>query len=178
MTGAREPTDTEAGFHGAGLRVPFSGGRSEGPAGLRPSARRRLVRLLVLKAAADLLLVCALAAGFYYASLRHTLRGALEHADAGVVRGWVLDESRPDRRVEVQLYLDGRFVASTLADRTRESSDNDGGRGFVFRLGPQPPGEHEARVYALHAPAEGRRHTLQQLGRPFRFVSESEGGSR
>ena len=172
----REPTDTEAGDETPGLRVSVSARGDTRAAALGPDARRRLVNLLLGKAALDLLFVCALAAGFHYAAFRPSFRGALDHADARSVRGWVVDRSEPGRRVEVQLYLDGRFVASAVADRPREGSAQEGGHGFVFRLDPPPPGEHEARVYALHAPAEGRRHTLQQLGSPVRFVSAAEGG--
>lgn len=170
MTFARQPTDTEAGLERAGLRVSVSA------EGLRPNARARLVNLLLAKAAFDLLFVCALAAAFYYAAFRPTLRGSLDHADAESVRGWVVDKSEPSRRVEVQLYLDGQLAGAGLADRPRPDVSarglaEDDRHGFVFELGTLPPGEHEARVYALHTSAAGRRRTLQQIGGAIRFES-------
>jgi hypothetical protein len=187
---ARLPTDTEAGPELAGLRVSVSGESEEGAGAEeageasarrpRPTARRRLVRLLVAKAVVDLLFVCALAAGVHHAAFRPTFRGALESADAAGVRGWVVDESGPGRRVEVQLYLDGRLAAATVADRplaegTAASEAGDGRQAFVFELRPPPPGEHEARVYALNTSADGRRRTLQQIGNATVFVVKGEG---
>jgi hypothetical protein len=154
---ARQPTDTGAGPHGAGPRVSVWGDR--------PAARGRLVTLLAAKAVVDLLFVCALAAGVHRAAFPPTFDGAVEQADAAVVRGWVVDESDPGRRVEVQLYLDGRPVAAAVTE----------GRAFTFELGPQPPGEHEARVYALHPSPDGRRRALRQIGDAAKFVVRQEG---
>lgn len=193
---AREPTDTEAGDATPGLRVSVSGrtggAGAEGPqgggvaAGLRPGARPRLVNLLLGKAALDLLFVCALAAGFHYAAFRPSFRGALDHADAQGVRGWVVDKSEPGRRVEVQLYLNGSFAAAATADEPRPDVyaagfAPDERHGFVFPLGPRPAGEYEARVYAVRESGAGRRRTLQQIGHPARFRagdSSTAGGSR
>ncbi|MDQ3805142.1 MAG: hypothetical protein M3416_15105 [Acidobacteriota bacterium] len=173
---ARKPNDTGAGPQEPGPRVSVSAHDEGGPAGSLPTtARGRLVNLLLAKAAADLLFVCALAAGFHYAAFRPSFRGSLDHADARSVRGWVLDKAEPGRRVEVQLYLDGRLAASGEASEPRpdvaaEGYAPDERHGFVFLLGPQPPGEHEARVYAVHASAGGRRRTLQQIGHAMKFV--------
>jgi hypothetical protein len=149
---------------------------------LGPPARRRLTNVLLAKAAVDLLFVCALVAGFYYAAFRPSFRGSLDHADASGVRGWVVDKSEPGRRVEVQLYLDGRFAAAAEASAPRpdvaaKGFAPDERHGFDFRLGPLPPGEHEARVYAVHASA-GRRRTLQQIGNAAKFVTREEDSSR
>lgn len=173
---ARKPEDTGAGTQEPGPRVAVSGGGGAGGAGLlSPRARRRLVNLLLAKAAVDLLFVCALAAGSHYAAFRPSFRGSLDRADAEGVRGWVLDRAEPGRRVEVQLYLDGRLAASAEASEPRpdvaaRGYARDDRHGFVFRLGALPPGEHEARVYAVHASAGGRRRTLQQIGHAARFV--------
>jgi hypothetical protein len=196
---ARKPNaDTEAGSDTPGLRVSVSDAAVEGRAPaldedggaatldeegrvvtLRPAARRRLFNLLLAKAAVDLIFVCALAAGFYYAAFRPSFRGSLDHADAQSVRGWVVDKRDPGRRVEVQLYVDGRLAAAGEADAPRpdvaaEGYAEDERHGFVFPLEALPPGEHEARVYAVHASAAGSRRTLQQIGRATRFVVKDE----
>jgi hypothetical protein len=174
---ARKPKDTGAGPEEPGPRVSVSEqAAAAGAAALSHGARRRLVNVLLAKAAVDLVFVCALAAGFHYAAFRPSFRGSLDHADAQSVRGWVMDRSEPGRRVEVQLYLDGRLAASAEASEPRPDVAASGlapgeGYGFVFRLGPQTPGEHEARVYAVHASAGGRRRTLQQIGPAMKFVA-------
>lgn len=168
-TGPRRAAEQAADSRAAPLAEEARAGRP------RPEAQRRLVHLLLAKAALDLLFVCALATGFYYVAFRPTLRGSLDHADAHSVRGWVVDKRDLGRRVEVQLYIDGRHAASAAADAPRPDVSAKGfaadeRHGFVFILGELPPGEHEARVYAAHESAGGRRRTLQQIGRTMRFV--------
>ena len=177
---ARKQKDTGAGAEEPGPRVSVAGhGEGARAPALTHRARRRLVNLLLAKAAVDLLFVCALAAGFYYAAFRPSFRGSLDHADARSVRGWVMDKAEPERRVEVQLYLDGRLAASAEASEPRPDVAASGlapgaGYGFVFPLGPQAPGEHEARVYAVHVSGGGRRRTLQQIGPTRRFTVEKQ----
>lgn len=137
-------------------------------------ARRRLVHLLVGKSVLETVFVAALAVAFYAAAFHPGFRGSLDLADARTVEGWVVDAARPDSRVEVQLYLDGRFAASGFADQPRTDvlaagRAADERHGFRFRVNVTEPGEHEARVYAVHASAAGARRTLQQIGRPLRF---------
>jgi hypothetical protein len=158
---AREPTDAEAETDAPGLRVPFP-------------ARRRLALAVGVKLTLDLLFVCALALYAYADTFRNTFDGALERADARGVSGWAVDESRPSAAVEVQLFVDGRFVAAGLADRPRPDVDSgrvskDAGRGFAFEFDPPLEGAHEARVYAVRAGRGGTRLTLQLIGAPRAF---------
>ncbi|HEX8119242.1 MAG TPA: hypothetical protein VF521_18330 [Pyrinomonadaceae bacterium] len=125
-----------------------------------------------------------LAAGAYavwveYTSFPPHFRGFGEVTRAGEVAGWAVDASRPGARVEVELYVDGRFVAHGAAALPRpdvvaagRASDPD--CGYRFPLPPLPAGAHEARVYALHAPGAERR-TLKQLGDPLRFATGADG---
>lgn len=139
-----------------------------------PSARRALVHLLVGKSVLEALLVAALAVAFYAVAFKPSFRGALDLAHPRSVEGWVVDASRPASHVEVQLYIDGRFVASGLANEPRPDV-RDAGRapdelhGFRFRVNVTEPGEHEARVYAVHTSGGGTRRTLQQIGHALRF---------
>lgn len=168
--GALRQTDTEAGDIHPGLRVSTLGV----PRALSPAQRKTLTNFLLFKSVAEALLVTALAVGFYYDAFNPFFRGTIDVVNAGQVAGWAVDESRPAARVEVQLYVDGRFVASQLADQPRPdvlaaNRATDERHGFVFNLPPQTAGEHEARVYTVHASGDGVRRTLQLIGRPVGF---------
>ncbi|HEX8499605.1 MAG TPA: hypothetical protein VF659_03365 [Pyrinomonadaceae bacterium] len=158
---AREQEDTETEAPGHGLRVPFSG-----------EARARLARLVAVKLALDLLFVGAFALYTHAVTYRAGFAGELEHADGRGARGWVADLERPGEPVEVQLFENGRFVASTVADELRPDAEagaapgGRGRRGFTFTFGRDLYGEHEIRVYAVRAGRGGARRTLQQIGRP------------
>ena len=142
----------------------------------------RLGRLQIAFAA----LAClTLSAGAYavwteYASFPPHLRGFGEVTRAGEVAGWAVDASRPGARVEVQLYVDGRFAAHGVASLPRPDVVAAGRAadehcGFRFALPPLPAGEHEARVYALHAPGAAGLRTLKQLGDTLRFKTDAGG---
>jgi hypothetical protein len=164
----REQTNTETDAEGHGLRVPFSA-----PAKSRMTpARRALAAAVAAKLTLDLLFVCALAVYSQAVSFRADFVGALEYADGRVARGWVSDNARPGSAVELQLYVDGHFAAAGVADipSAEGSATNDGRRGFEFGLVQLPPGEHEARVYAVRTSRGGARRTLRQIGDPLRFV--------
>ena len=163
-----EHKDTEPRSTEPGLRVPFNatGEASDEP---RARARRaRLMKLLLAKLTLDVLFVAALAVYTHADAFRPFYSGSLDYADSRSVRGWVVDRSEPSAAVEVQLYVDGRFIADALADEPRPDVSEKGfaqdeHHGFVFRVEATQPGEHEARVYAVHASHGGaRRFTSQQ----------------
>ena len=146
-----------------------------------PAARTRLAHLLIAKSIAEALFIGALAVGFYYFAFNPHFRGSVDEASARGVSGWVVDESQPALRVEVQLYLDGKFVASRLADEVRPDiyaagRAADERHGFTFPLEVRAGGEHEARVYAVHASGGEVRRTLQLVGRAMRFHITPESG--
>lgn len=135
-------------------------------------------------------LVCVTAAaGAYvvwveYGSFPPHFRGFGEVTRKGEVAGWAVNAARPGARVEVELYVDGRFVAHGLATLARpdvvaagRATDPD--CGYRFPLPTLAAGTHEARVYALHAPGGAAdRRTLKQLGDPLRFDTDGEGRVR
>jgi hypothetical protein len=169
--------NTETGAEGPGLRVPFSAHAPDATSAhvLNTTARRRLATVVVAKLTLDLLFVGALAVYTHAVAFHPAFSGTLDYADGRSVRGWVVDRAQPDAAVEVQLYVDGRFVAAGFADEPRPDVSAKGfapdeRHGFVFKLEPALYGEHEARVYAVHASGGGARRTLQQIGSPLRFV--------
>ena len=143
---------------------------------LTAAGGRRLSRALIAKSLAEALFVAALFVAFSYAHFHPQFRGVVDVADARTVEGWAVDESEPGRQVEVQLFIDGQFVAQARADRPRpdvlaagRSASAD--HGFRFETPPLPAreSEYEARVYALHAAGGGERRTLNQIGKALRF---------
>jgi hypothetical protein len=136
--------------------------------------RARLTHFLIAKSVIETLFVGALAIGFYLTAFNPYFRGTLDYADARRVAGWVVDQADPRARVEVQLYIDGRFAGNRLADVSRPDVKaagraEDDAHGFIFDTPHLPAGQHEARVYAVHTSGEEQRRTLQLVGKPLAF---------
>ena len=143
-----------------------------------PTEYARLTNFLIAKSILEALLVGALAVAFYLTAFNPFFRGALDEATTHQIYGWVVDESSPEKRVEVQLYIDGNFAATTTAnlprpDVLRAGRAEDELHGFSFTTPLLAPGEHEARVYAVYASGDDTRRTLHQIGFTRKFVIES-----
>lgn len=147
---------------------------------IAPQSAARLTNFLIAKSIIEVLFVCTLAVGFYLTAFTPFFRGSLDAADARQIAGWVVNQAKPQSRVEVQLYIDGRFAGNSTADISRPDVKaagraEDESHGFVFDTPPLPVGEHEARVYAVHESGRGQRRTLQLVGKPLVFsVAASE----
>jgi hypothetical protein len=138
-------------------------------------SRTTFVQLLVGKSICEALVVIAVAAGLYLTTTNSALRGSLDHADAHTISGWAIDDNNPARRVELQLFIDDKFVEQKSAnqlrpDVPRANTAADDWHGFVFQTPQLTAGDHEARVYSLYGRASGRR-TLQIIGNPISFRS-------
>ena len=134
----------------------------------------KLVQLLIGKSVLEALLITGVSVAFYFATTNPNIRGWLDQADDKVVSGWAVDESTPPERVELQLFIDGKFIDDRLAAEFRPdvhaaNRADDDWHGFVFKSPPLQSGEHEARVYAMHVSGRGVRRTLQLIGKPLRF---------
>ncbi len=141
-------------------------------------SRATLIHILLGKSVAEALLVTVIAAAFYLTTTNPNLRGWLDQADAQTISGWAADEENPGRRVEVQLFVDDKFVEQRLAADFRPDVHQakravDDFHGFVFTTPTLAQGEHEARVYVLHRGAADARRTLQIIGKPLRFRVET-----
>jgi hypothetical protein len=154
-------------------RINLSKHRADGPFEVS-----RLTNILIAKSILEALFVGALAVGFYLTTFNPFFRGALDEATAQHVYGWALDEAAPARHVEVQLYIDGRFVGTTTANLPRPDvlaagRAADEPHGFEFKTPPLAAGEHEARVYAVFAGRDESRRTLHQIGVARKFAVAS-----
>src|SRR6266851_623479 len=126
----------------------------------------KLIHLLIAKSIAEALLITGVLVGFYFVTTNPYLRGWLDRADRQSVSGWAVNEANLASRVEVQLYIDDKFVDDRSAAEFRPDVHEakratDDWHGFVFKTPPLQAGEHEARVYAVHTRGDGARRTLQ-----------------
>jgi len=141
---------------------------------MKPRSSARLIQLLIGKSVIEALLITLVSIGFYLATTNPNIRGWLDQADRKIVSGWVVDDSSASTQVEVQLFIDNRFVENRAAAASRPDLVGaervaDEWHGFVFATPPLTPGEHEARVYAVHRGLSTSRVTLQLIGKPVRF---------
>ena len=140
---------------------------------MKPS-RAQLVNLLIGKSILETIFVGVLAVIVWAKAFPPTFHGWGEALhDRPAVAGWAVNNAAPYDRVEVQLFIDGKFYATQLAqlarpDVVKTGWAKDEWHGYNFALNDVAAGKHEARVYALHR--SGDRVTLQLLGDPIRLV--------
>ena len=141
-----------------------------------------LAQFLIGKSILETLLVGALAVFTFINILPPYFHGWGEVTDAGI-SGWVVNDASPWERVEVQLFVGGRFAAAAVANQPRPdvlaagwSKDQWHGYTFLFSsLAPLPRGFQEARVYALHDSGAGLRKSLQLVGNPLPVFVDAAG---
>lgn len=134
---------------------------------------KKLVNLLLAKSILETIFVGTIAVVVYVKLFPPTFHGWGEAVvESQSISGWVVDDADPWRRVEVQLFVDGKFVDTQVAQLSRPDVvvagwAKDEWHGYTFVLSGLSEGAHEAKVYALHQ--SGNRYTLQMLGEPIRF---------
>ena len=142
---------------------------------------KKLVNLLIAKSILDTVLVGTVAVGAYMNAFPPHFHGWGEAVTATqTISGWVVTDDDPWRRVEVQLFVDGKLVATQVAhhsrpDVVRAGWAKDEWHGYNFVVTGLSAGMHEARVYALHPSRSGARYSLQMLGDPIRFEVNADG---
>ncbi len=141
----------------------------------------KLVNLLIGKSIVETVLVGAIAVAFYAIAFPPTFHGWGEAEEASQsISGWAVNNADAWRRLEVQLFVDGRFVGTQTADLSRPDVHDAGWardewHGYSFHLPALAEGPHEARVYALHSSGAGARYTLQLLGDPIPLTVSADG---
>ena len=135
---------------------------------------KKLVNVLIAKSILETIFVGALAVVVYAKLFPPTFHGWGEAVvESRSIAGWVVNDADPWRRVEVQLFIDGKLVGTQVAQVSRPDVvaagwAKDEWHGYTFVVNGLAAGMHEARVYALHK--SGERYTLRMLGDPIRFV--------
>ena len=138
-----------------------------------------LVNVLIGKSILETLLVGGLAVFSLMTILPPYFHGWGEVTNSGI-SGWAVNNASPWERVEVQLFVDGKFFAAGVADKYRPDVSaaglaNDPWHGYVFPITSLAVGSHEARVYAVHDSGRGARKSLQLLGDPIPIVVNENG---
>jgi hypothetical protein len=122
------------------------------------SVASKLLRAVMVKSFLEVILGCVVATLAAFSTFSPQLRGAIDVADQTRVAGWVHDPQSPANALEVQLFIDGKFAATKLADEARNDLVEAGvtsqaNHGFNFALEPLnlPDGEYSVQVYAVRA---------------------------
>lgn len=141
--------------------------------------KARLVNFLIGKSILETVLVSAIAVGFYINAFPPYFHGWGEATSSGIA-GWAVNDNAPWDRVTVQLFVDGKFVATQSANLSRPDVAaagwaKDEWHGYQFSLSTFTVGTHEARIYALHESGGSTRQTLQLLGDPINFATDASG---
>jgi hypothetical protein len=135
-----------------------------------------LLKAIIVKAGLEILLVCVAVSLAAFSHVNPPLRGAIDVADSERVAGWAYDPREPGAKLEVQLFIDGRFVASRTADERREDlvkrgAADDALHGFTFPVPPLgvAPGRHTYQVFAVRAGGGSNRVLLSLTREPQAF---------
>jgi hypothetical protein len=150
-----------------------------GPSAIMRGAMK-LVHALIAKSLAETILVATLAIAFYLSAFPPTFHGWGE-VSSHRISGWVVNQANPGERIEVQLFINGKFVATTTANQSRPDVlaagwARDEWHGYTFEPAKlRGPARYEARVYALHASGRRARQTLQLVGDPIPFDVDDQG---
>ena len=143
--------------------------------------KSQLVNLLIAKSVLETILVGTIALVVYLNAFPPTFHGWGEAVVVSQsIAGWVVSDADPWRRVEVQLFVDGKLVGTQVAHLSRPDVlaagwSRDEWHGYSFQVAGLNPGTHEARVYALHSSNKGARYSLQLLGDPIQFEVRMDG---
>ena len=142
---------------------------------------KKLLNLLIIKSILDTVLVGTIAVVVHLKAFPPTFHGWGEAVvGSQTISGWAVNNSDPWERIQVQLFVDGKFVGTQVAQLSRPDVvsagwSKDEWHGYEFTIGGLNTGMHEARVYALHPSRGGARYTLQMLGDPIRFEVNADG---
>jgi hypothetical protein len=97
------------------------------------------------------------------------LNGVVDVSRSGRVVGWAIDRSDPKAAVDVEIYRDGKRLATVKADRHREdlvrNGIGTGNYGFLVELDPPIDPGMTFAVTAMARAADGTRNALRPVGK-------------
>jgi len=126
----------------------------------------RLLKGVAAKLFVDLIVVCVIVSLAAFSQSSPLVRGRVDVADGHRVAGWVYDPRSPNEGIEVQLFVDGRFAQTKVAneyrpDLTEARAAPGPNHGFSFDLS-LPSGPHRMEVFVLR-PGIGGSKVLRPL---------------
>jgi hypothetical protein len=131
----------------------------------------KLLRAVLAKTGLEIAFLCVIATVAAFHNASPLLRGAIDEASQLHVAGWAYDPLTPKAVLEVQLFIDDRFVRAMRAEQARPDLVKAGvtptaAHGFSFELTDVSlsPGKHAAQVYALRN-AAGKNKALIPLSK-------------
>jgi len=134
-----------------------------------PEIVARLRRALLLKSLLEILILCLVLgiAGFKY--FNPMIRGEITQADTVSVRGWVANPLAPRDPIQLELVIDGRLTAITIAQEVQPEHAvgallRRGEHPFEFSFQRLPAGTHSVQVYAVQT-TPGRTLSLVPITR-------------
>ncbi len=123
---------------------------------------RRLLAAVSIKALLEIIFVCVVVSIAAVRTFHPSLRGAIDMTEATRIAGWAYDSGAIGAPLDVQLFIDGGFVAAARADAFRPDLVEAGAtplpdHGFSFSLESTnlARGPHTAQVYAVRAALGG-----------------------
>jgi len=116
----------------------------------------RLFTAIVIKTLLEVIFICAIVTLAATANFHPFLRGAIDIADEKHIAGWARDPTSSDQALDVQLFIDGDFVAAMRSNEPRSDLVTAGAakrpdHGFAFSIDSLKlaPGRHIVQVYAV-----------------------------
>lgn len=136
----------------------------------------RLLKAVSIKMLIEIIFVCIVVSLAASRTFHPFLRGALDMVNSARVAGWASDPTSLDEPLEVQLFVDGAFVAATRAVEVRHdlvaagaTTGPEHGFSFALKAANLAPGLHFAQVYAVR-PSIGSSLTLIPISKqPVKF---------
>ena len=136
-----------------------------------------MLYLIIAKSMIELLLLAGIASYVGWFTFHPLIHGVIDTASAEEVTGWAFNPETPLASVEVQLFLDGRFFASRVADQARPDLVSAGvtnrpDHGYRFPIPPAAltPGRHTAEVFVLQPALSGYRTLVPLTKTPRSFA--------